>query len=479
MFRVAVDVRRYFSAAVRAALFGRLPDLPTGRRSVLVAMLFVAAIGSVAAEWVLADDDWSFNAHGLTYLAATWATLAFGLYLLRGPDRPIDIVATVCLACALSTIFMAVALGSWALMTTAIGAEGGLWLTMLAGWMLLLAPFIWFVASAWHAGRSITRQMPRRLGVALPMFMIALPSLVFPYNSVIFGTKAEAVIPTVWDVARFAWPAEREAVARYRAPRFDVEAVWDRQPELVARTLADVAPSRPGIPEFYFVGGALYSSQDVFKREVASARQIVEEQLGTKARSALLINHREFAASLPVASTTNIEKVLAGVGKIMDPDKDVLVLFLTSHGSEGLLSVSYPMLGLNDMTPERLASMLDASGIKNRVVIISACHSGSFIDALKGPDTLVITAAHASKTSFGCSNEREWTYFGDAYFNYGLRETGSLTEAFGRAVSVVGSWEANQKLTPSDPQMLAGERIVAHLAAIDKQRKPVTAALQE
>ena len=117
----------------------------------------------------------------------------------------------------------------------------------------------------------------------------------------------------------------------------------------------------------------------------------------------------------------------------------------------------------------QLRTLLDSSGIKNRVVVISACHSGSFIPALATPTTLVITAARADRTSFGCSDKRRWTYFGDAYFNRALRRQTSLAQAFTRAKRRIGRWEAQEKLTPSLPQIAGGETLGPALAAIERQ----------
>ena len=77
--------------------------------------------------------------------------------------------------------------------------------------------------------------------------------------------------------------------------------------------------------------------------------------------------------------------------------------------------------------------MLNASGARYRVVIISACYSGVFARALAGPRTLVITAAAPDRPSFGCEDGATWTYFGDAFFNQALRSSRNLAEAYCRA----------------------------------------------
>jgi hypothetical protein len=63
------------------------------------------------------------------------------------------------------------------------------------------------------------------------------------------------------------------------------------------------------------------------------------------------------------------------------------------------------------------------------VIVISACYSGSFIPALQSPETLIITASAADKTSFGC-NEADYTYFGRAFFDLAMREQSSMKKAF-------------------------------------------------
>ena len=45
---------------------------------------------------------------------------------------------------------------------------------------------------------------------------------------------------------------------------------------------------------------------------------------------------------------------------------------------------------LNNLTPGAPRAMLDRSGIKNRVIVVSACHSGSFVPLLADATTLVI-----------------------------------------------------------------------------------------
>ena len=92
----------------------------------------------------------------------------------------------------------------------------------------------------------------------------------------------------------------------------------------------------------------------MFIREVAQARDIVDERLGTRGRSVLLVNHAMALDEVPLASVTNLDIVLGRLGRIMRPEKDTLILFLTSHGIENMFGVQFPPFPLNHLTPPRL-----------------------------------------------------------------------------------------------------------------------------
>ena len=238
-----------------------------------------------------------------------------------------------------------------------------------------------------------------------------------------------------------------------------VQAVQARQPQLLERALAQVQPAASDKSSIYFVGFAGYGEEAVFKREVLAVRQLFDERFDTKGRSVALINHRSTLGDTPLASIDNLERVLGRLGKLMDPGRDTLFLFLTSHGEKDLFAVAMRGFRFDHVTPPRLKEVLDRSGIQNRIVVLSACHSGSFLPALAGPKTLVIAAARADRTSFGCEDKRQWTYFGDAYFNRALRRESSFTRAFEQASVLITAWERREKLTPSLPQMAGGERL--------------------
>jgi hypothetical protein len=265
-------------------------------------------------------------------------------------------------------------------------------------------------------------------------------------------------------------PYDEEAQARgSRAGVADEEAFYE-QPRVLERELNAVQPGRKGVIDVFFVGVAGYGSQDVFMREVDSVARLFRERFGAEGRTIRLVNNPKTALDTPIASITSLRESLRRVAAVMDPDEDVLVLFLTSHGSEDQrFSLELWPLRLRSLTPAALRAALDESGIRNRVVVVSACYSGGFVDALRDDNTLVITAAAAHRNSFGCTNEAQWTYFGRAYFDEALRKTHSFAKAFEMAKPVIAEREKKESFDPSEPQMAMGAGIAAKLAKLEWQ----------
>ena len=246
--------------------------------------------------------------------------------------------------------------------------------------------------------------------------------------------------------------------------RLDVESVYYRQTALLDRQLDVLAPEDPAAVDLYLVGFGAYAAQDVFMREVDHVRRIFEVDFGLSRHAVSLVNNPSTVWELPLANRHNLATVFGRLGGIMDIDQDILVLFVTSHGHEdGSIAVEFDPFSPNDIYASDIRSALDAAGIHWRIIVVSACYSGSFIDELQSPSTLVITAAALDRSSFGCSHENEWTYFGRAYFAEALVETRKFIDAFERARAAVTQREDDEGRDSSDPQIWVGEQIAEHL----------------
>lgn len=249
------------------------------------------------------------------------------------------------------------------------------------------------------------------------------------------------------------------------------EAVWRdgeqllfEQPARIDAALEKVQPSAGDAPHDFFVGFAGVGEQRVFAEEIDLASRVIGSQFGTTDRSLRLINDRRDYESAPLATVAGLRYALSGIAERMNLDRDVLFLSLSSHGSDDpLLAVSNSGLPLSNLSPDELASALDDAGIRWRVIVISACYSGGFIDALRNDRTIVITAAAADRVSFGCADDRDLTYFGEAFYRDALPKSHSLREAFEKAKREIADRERAEGFAASKPQAFFGKAIEAKL----------------
>ena len=198
-------------------------------------------------------------------------------------------------------------------------------------------------------------------------------------------------------------------------------------------------------------------SDPVFRSEASGAAKVLAARYG---HGGPVIVRANSARSF-VAGPEGIARALAAARLGLDPDRDVLFLVLTSHGSpDGIVEKGGGHMEL--VPPNELAAILAKSPFRRKVVIVSACYAGIYA-ALADANTLVITAADATHPSFGCVPGAVWTYFGDALFNQALRHDESITQAFLDARTIVSARESARGFTPSNPQMVGGADVLTTL----------------
>ena len=178
----------------------------------------------------------------------------------------------------------------------------------------------------------------------------------------------------------------------------------------------------------------------------------------------------------PLATRDNIAAAARAVAQVMDKSEDILILFMTSHGTRDGFGLQLPGRPPVEFAPRELATILDSAGIRNRVVIVSACYRASFVPPLANDNTIVITAADARNPSFGCAPGREWTFFGDAFFNRACGRAWICSSAFNRARITISEWELADGLPPSNPQAHFGPALVEKLAPLFAAKSGAAAA---
>jgi len=125
---------------------------------------------------------------------------------------------------------------------------------------------------------------------------------------------------------------------------------------------------------------------------------------------------------------------------------------------------------LSDLPADELATVLSPLKNRDKIIVISSCYSGGFIPALKDERTLIMTASRADRVSFGCSEEANFTYFGDALFAQALNQTDDLEQAFKLARATVAERELADSFEASEPQIWAPKTVLSHWQLLRKQQ---------
>jgi hypothetical protein len=234
----------------------------------------------------------------------------------------------------------------------------------------------------------------------------------------------------------------------------------------LAAEIATLTPRTKGATNVYAVGISGWAGEDVFLKELDGGLAALSAMLPISGHVVRLANAGETTQTLPPATPGSVDAAVRAVAKIINKDDDVLLVFMTSHGMRSGFGLRFPNSTVTELTPAALTASLDGAGIKNRVVIVSACFAGIFVPPLANDNSIVLTAADATHTSFGCAPERDWTYFGDAFFRQSVRPGRNFQQAFDNARVLISGWELMDRAQPSNPQAHFGPAIVAKLAPL-------------
>ncbi len=398
------------------------------------------------------------------------AVLWLGAYLaikLASPDRAYWYYE---LARPLAQLGLAVVAG---LLAAGLLGKGGDALRFAFGFLLITATALLLQAALDQLAGEAWSDDPGRDFFVCAWGMIAAVRLVatasgwhLPADKVWASLAAVLVL-----AASLGWRQGESALIRYaaeredtpRPPDIDAEQLWTAQPALVSAALAKLPAPGSTAPRTYVVGVAAGGMQRIFGREAAKAGAALAGRFGPGSGAAVLSNSADDLSRLALANRTNLAAVLGEIGRRADPQRDLVVLYLASHGSrDSELSTTLPdYTRLQPITASFLADALRTARIGRRVIVVSACYSGSWIKPLAAPDAILFTASAADRTSFGCDDKRDTTVFGEAFIHRTGERGISLEDAFASVRADVNEEEAKSGTARSLPQSFIGTNMQA------------------
>ncbi|MHC8296391.1 C13 family peptidase [Pseudomonas sp. LB3P58] len=240
------------------------------------------------------------------------------------------------------------------------------------------------------------------------------------------------------------------------------------QGRLLDDALSNVPASTPAV-ELYTLTLGGDGKQSVFLRESDYVSNMLSSRFGAFGQIRL-VNHRDHLVDRPMATRENLRRAAATLAERSGPE-DLIFIYMTSHGtSEHELVLDQPRMELSDLPADELAAVLSPLKNRDKIIVISSCYSGGFIPALKDERTLIMTASRADRVSFGCSEEANFTYFGDALFAQALNQTDDLEQAFKLAKATVAERELADSFEASEPQIWAPKTVLSHWQLLRKQQ---------
>ena len=459
-------------SGVRAVALRSPRATPVGSGPGLFVLLTVVYYAvAIALAMLAVEPPWAIVSFGvMTVLTDALLTLiaAWVIARIMGRGEIVWGVAAVLLAATIMTSILVHAPLAWLAATFA--AHEHVALALLAElvsriwWLLVL-----IVVAHWLAAASVARAFfAALLGYAVSAAMWWW----LPAMPVLTTAVVEATPPIV--ATNPPGPVDGDDEGDAKAAAFDAEEVIYGQRDLLDAAVAKLKPQTPGVVDLYVVVFAGDAQENVFRNEAEYAEKLFSQRFGADGRVIVLQNNAATVATRPLATLTNLTWALDDVAKTMDPAEDVLFVYVTTHGSaDHELLVDLDPLPLDQIAPDDLADALATKpGVRWKVVVVNACYSGGFVDALRDDSTLVIASARADRTSFGCGADSDITYFGKAFLAEALNQTTSIPEAFARAKKSVAEWEERDKEEHSEPQIATTRSIEAKLATWERGLKP-------
>lgn len=314
--------------------------------------------------------------------------------------------------------------------------------TTMVSWAIYIVFVGWYTAAAGRVASAVGRS--RGVTVAMMCWMLT-----------VIGLQAFFLNTTAWQ-ADYSREDEKEPEILTLS-----QEVFEKQQTLLNEALSAVKPHEGAQREVF---GLIYApySQDVFLKESEMVQDVLEQQFDAKGRIVRLVNHPLTIDEIPWATNLNLERSVKRLAAAMDVERDVLVLYFTSHGgADFALATQHWPLEVEKLTAAHLREILDDAGVKHRVIAVSACYSGGWVEPLQNDNTLIMTAADKDHTSYGCGSKSELTFFGRAVFDEQLRKTHSFEEAFKAAVPIIKQREIEVEKSGgfSNPQISVGKDI--------------------
>ena len=242
------------------------------------------------------------------------------------------------------------------------------------------------------------------------------------------------------------------------------EEAQKQSDELLQAQLQEVQGqlSRPGSAPYkhIFLGSAQHSQSLVFQRDVVSMAERLKT-IHPDTATILLSNQLETQKlSFPFATRPNLDRVFANLSAWSQSHPLSLTVLISTHGAPDVLSVNIGNQYFQALRSTQLQAWLNQLHSRTKItLLLSACYSGSFMDALRAENRVILTAAAADRNSFGCHYHDKNTWFIGQLLGPHFSAESSWEDVFTATRAGIESQEKIHRVSPaSNPQMGGSEQ---------------------
>ncbi len=216
----------------------------------------------------------------------------------------------------------------------------------------------------------------------------------------------------------------------------------------LARPSVPVTAFRPGAWHVFLI--AADRAEPVFDNAVARLARHFEERYGIKAE-----RFSARARPLPGARTATLLDIRMAAEQRRIAPNDACLFYFTSHGEIGGIAMASEG---QVVAPAAIDALIDKiCGARPTILVVSACHSGTFLRApVVRRNRIVLTAARADRSSFGCSFRETLTVY-DRCFLESWDKSATFQALHGAIEACVTAAETARRYRPASlPQAFFG-----------------------
>lgn len=166
-------------------------------------------------------------------------------------------------------------------------------------------------------------------------------------------------------------------------------------------------------------------------------------------------NTVDYSLNPGLASPVAPADALRGIEAATERAQGGCLLYFTSHGGPEAM-----VFGDGRITPDVMANLVRRwCAARPTVVVVSACYSGIFVEALAAPNRMIMTAARRDRNSFGCGEGEVYPWFDGCVLETLPEATDFLALAAATRACVSRKEAELGAAPPSEPQVRIGAQM--------------------